>query len=85
MVGLLGLAAYGLMLAGCLLAHLAPQGSLLRPWALTGCGSTLAYTFGLVWPVGTVVTLVERIDRRVRARGGTGCGGMVSWGQAGVA
>ena len=81
--GLLGMAVCGLMLAVCLLAHLALRGpaETLGP---DGMWRPLAYTFGLMWPVGTVVVLLERIDRRARARGGTGCAGMVLGWWAGV-
>ena len=81
--GLLGLAVCGLTLAGCLLAHLAPGGptETLGP---DGMWRPLVETFGLMWPVGTVVALLERIDRRAWARGGTGCAGMVRGWWAGV-
>ena len=78
LVGLLGLAVYGLMPAGCLLAYLVLRGpaETLGP---DGMWRPLAYTFGLKWPVGTVVVLVDR-----RARGGTGCARMVRGWWAGV-
>ena len=78
-VGLMGLVVYSLMLLLCLLVHLGLRGP-VETFGPDGMWRPLAYTFGVVWPIGTGVVLVGRSERLVqlaRGSGGGGCAGVL--------
>ena len=75
-VGLTGLVVYSVMLGVCLLAHLVLWGP-VETFGPDGMWRPLVYTFGLVWPVGTGVVLLGRVDRRSRQAGRGGLTGVL--------